>query len=51
MPFIAEQGGCKFEDVTEKSGLKGHGFMTGAAWADYDRDGDLDVFVAGLCYA
>ncbi|HEX8370904.1 MAG TPA: CRTAC1 family protein [Pyrinomonadaceae bacterium] len=38
-------GQCKFIDVTEKSNLKGSGFMAGAAWADYDRDGDLDVFV------
>jgi hypothetical protein len=42
-------GGCKFEDVTEKAGLnKVDGFSTGAAWADYDRDGYLDLFVA--CY-
>ena len=40
-------GGCKFEDVTEKAGLnKVGGFSTGAAWADYDRDGYLDLFVA-----
>jgi hypothetical protein len=39
-------GGCKFEDVTEKAGLKVGGFSTGAAWADYDRDGYVDLFVA-----
>ncbi len=39
-------GGCRFEDVTEKAGVKGGGFSTGAAWADYDRDGKLDLFVA-----
>ena len=27
-------GQCKFIDVTERSKLKGAGFMTGAAWAD-----------------
>src|SRR6185369_64306 len=36
------KGNCKYEDITEKSGLRGGGFQTGAAWADYDRDGDLD---------
>jgi hypothetical protein len=40
------KGECKFADVTESSNLKGSGFMTGAAWADFDRDGDLDVAVA-----
>jgi len=39
-------GNCKFEDVTEKAGVHGSGFMTGAAWADYDRDGYVDLFVA-----
>jgi len=27
-------GNCKFEDVTEKAGVGGSGFMTGAAWGD-----------------
>ena len=40
-------GQCKFLDVTEKLNLKGQGFMTGAAWADFDRDGDLDVMIPG----
>jgi hypothetical protein len=40
-------GKCKFQDVTDKAGLKGSGFMAGSAWADFDRDGDLDVFVTG----
>jgi hypothetical protein len=39
-------GGCKFEDVTTKSGLSVGGFSTGAAWADYDRDGHVDLFVS-----
>src|SRR6266567_3438883 len=39
-------GNCKFEDVTDKAGVRGSGFMTGAAWADYDRDGYVDLFVA-----
>ena len=40
-------GNCKFQDVTEKSGLAGiTGFATGAAWGDYDRDGNVDLFVS-----
>ncbi len=37
----------KFEDVTEKSGLKGVGYGMGVAVADYDNDGHEDVFVTG----
>jgi hypothetical protein len=32
--------------VTEKAGVAGGGFSTGAAWADYDRDGRVDLFVS-----
>jgi hypothetical protein len=39
-------GVCKFEDVTDKAGVGGTGFMTGAAWGDYDRDGRVDLFVS-----
>ena len=41
-------GGWKFEDVTEKAGVKGHGYDNGVATADYDNDGWTDLFVAGL---
>jgi enediyne biosynthesis protein E4 len=34
-----------FEDITEKSGLKGIGYGMGVAVADYDNDGYEDVFV------
>jgi enediyne biosynthesis protein E4 len=34
-----------FEDITEKSGLKGVGYGMGVAVADYDNDGNEDVFV------
>ena len=34
-----------FEDITEKSGLKGFGYDMGVAVADYDNDGREDVFV------
>ena len=36
-----------FEDITEKSGLKGVGYGMGAAVADYDNDGNEDLFVTG----
>src|ERR1700678_2614428 len=36
-----------FEDITEKSGLKGVGYGMGVAVADYDNDGHEDVFVTG----
>src|SRR5216684_3544203 len=36
----------KFEDITERAGVGGSGFMTGAAWGDYDRDGFVDLYVS-----
>jgi len=39
-------GKGQFLDVTEKAGLGGRSaFSTSAAWFDYDRDGQLDLFV------
>lgn len=36
-----------FQDVTSSAGMAGNGtdWSTSAAWLDYDRDGDLDLFV------
>jgi hypothetical protein len=42
------KGDFTFEDVTEKAGVKGKGYDLGVAAADYDNDGDTDLFVAGL---
>ncbi|HLM24128.1 MAG TPA: VCBS repeat-containing protein, partial [Pyrinomonadaceae bacterium] len=36
-----------FEDVTERAGLKGVGYSIGAAAADYDNDGYVDLYVTG----
>lgn len=41
-------GNWKFEDVTERAGLRGRGYTNGAVSADFDNDGDPDLFVAGL---
>jgi enediyne biosynthesis protein E4 len=42
------RGNGTFEDVTKKAGLdKYRGFWTGASWGDYDRDGNVDLYVCG----
>jgi hypothetical protein len=40
------RGDGTFEDVSEASGLTADGWSTGCGFADYDRDGDLDLFVS-----
>jgi enediyne biosynthesis protein E4 len=42
-------GNGTFTDVTEQSGLgsSGRNWSTGCSFLDYDRDGKLDLFVAG----
>ncbi len=42
------EGGLKFRDVTEQSGVAGEGYSMGAAAGDYDNDGHPDLFVAGV---
>ena len=37
-----------FSNVTAKSGLQGEGYSMGVAAADYDNDGDVDLFVGGV---
>src|SRR5579863_5760752 len=41
-------GGMKFKDVTDEAGLAGVGYSMGAAAADFDNDGYVDLFVAGV---
>src|SRR4030095_10932938 len=43
-----QQANGTFEDVTERSGLKGSGYSMGVAAGDYDNDGVVDIYVT--CY-
>jgi enediyne biosynthesis protein E4 len=41
-------GGMRFKDVTQMAGVEGAGYSMGAAAADYNNDGHVDLFVAGV---
>jgi len=41
-------GEIRFTDVTEEAGVGHAGYGMGAACADYDRDGDIDLFVTNV---
>lgn len=41
-------GDGTFTDVTEKAGLQGIGYSMGVATGDYDNDGFVDIYVAGV---
>lgn len=43
--FYRNEGNWKFTDVTEPTGLGDTGYGLGVAVADYDNDGDLDVYL------
>jgi hypothetical protein len=41
-------GDLTFTEVTAAAGVRGEGFATGVAAADYDNDGFSDLFIAGV---
>lgn len=41
-------GDFQFTDVTLEAGVKGAGYQMGVAVADYNNDGNVDIFVAGV---
>jgi hypothetical protein len=46
--LFRNDGRGRFEDVTERAGLAYTGHSSGATFFDFDRDGDLDLFVANV---
>ena len=46
--LFRNQGGMKFTDVTSEAGVAGEGYTMGAAAADFDNDGKVDLFIAGV---
>ena len=48
--LFRNDGNFTFTDVTAAAGVAGLGPTYGAAWADYDNDGDLDLISAGKLF-
>ncbi|HWQ33520.1 MAG TPA: FG-GAP-like repeat-containing protein [Blastocatellia bacterium] len=44
--LFRNRGDGTFEDVTQKAGVGRTAFTKGAAWSDYDNDGDADLYVS-----
>ncbi len=46
--LFRNEGNGRFADVTAEAGLAGSGYSIGVAAADYDNDGNVDLFVTGV---
>jgi hypothetical protein len=46
--LFRNEGGVRFRDVTESAGVGGEGYAMGAVAGDFDNDGRVDMFVAGV---
>lgn len=46
--LFRNRGDGTFEDVTERAGVGHPGYGQGAVAADYDRDGDTDLYITNL---
>ncbi len=46
--LFRNNGDGTFTDVTEKAGVKGIGYGMGVAAGDYDNDGWVDLYIAGV---
>ena len=44
--LLRNLGGLSFEDITESAGVWDGGLTLGVGFADYDQDGDQDLYVA-----
>lgn len=44
--LLRNDGNFQFTDVTDEAGVQEGGLTLGVAWADYDEDGDSDLYVA-----
>jgi hypothetical protein len=42
------EGGLRFHDVTARAGVQGSGYSIAASAGDFDNDGHVDLFVAGV---
>jgi hypothetical protein len=43
---LSTRGTAKFQEVAKQAGVRDFGWSASAAWLDYDRDGNLDLFVS-----
>ena len=46
--MFENNGNCRFKDVTHELGLKNQGYSSTSSWADYDNDGDMDLYSMNL---